>query len=183
MDLLAQTKAKMLAAIEHLKNEMKGIRTGRANTAMLDNVTVEIYGSQMRIRDLATLTTPESRLIQISPYDAQNSPLIVKAIERANLGFQAVLDRNVIRIKIPQLDESLRKEMVKLSHKKAEDSKVSIRSIRRESNEIARKQKASGEIAEDVLNKLEKSIQKLTDDFCIEIDHLRNLKEKEILTI
>jgi ribosome recycling factor len=183
MDLIATTKTKMQVAIEHLKNEMKGIRTGRANTAMLDNITVEIYGSQMRIKDLATLTTPEARLLQISPYDVQNAPLIAKAIERANMGFQPQIDRNVIRIKVPSLDESLRKEMIKICHKKAEESKVSIRNIRRDSNELARKQKANGEIGEDILGKIEKGIQKLTDDFCVEVDHIRNQKEKEVSTI
>ena len=106
MGIEDQTKAKMTAAIEHLKNELKGIRTGRANPGMLDNVTVEVYGSQMRIKDIASVNAPEPRQLLITPFDTQNTAAIGKAIERANLGFMPIVDGNVVRIKIPQMDES-----------------------------------------------------------------------------
>lgn len=183
MSIIDQTKTKMAAAIEHLKNELKAIRTGRANTAMLDHVTVELYGTQMRIKDIAGINTPEPRLLLITPFDAHNSSAIGKAIEKANLGYMPIVDANVVRIKIPPMDEALRKEMIKLLHKRREEAKVSIRNVRREANEGIRKQKNDGEIAEDQLKKHEKSIQELTDKFCKEADDLAEKKEKEVSTI
>jgi ribosome recycling factor len=181
--VLDQTKAKMQAAIEHLKNELKSIRTSKANPAILDGVTVEVYGTQLRIKELASITTPEPRLILITPFDARNASAIGKAIEKANLGIMPIVDGNLVRLKIPPMDESMRKEMVKLCHKRREEAKVSIRNVRRDSNEMVRKQKADGEIAEDMMKKQEKSIQEMTDKFCKEADDLAEKKEKEILTI
>lgn len=178
-----QTKEKMLSAIEHFKNELKSIRTGRANPAMLDHVTVEVYGSQMRIKELASITVPESRQILITPFDHTNKGAIAKAIEKANLGFMPMVDGNLVRIKIPPMDEGMRKEMIKLVSKRAEEAKVGIRNIRRDANELARKQKADGEIPEDLLKKLEKGIQELTDKYCREVDDLAQKKEQEISTI
>lgn len=183
MDVLAQTKAKMTAAIEHLKTELKNIRTGRANPAILDSVFVDVYGSQVRLRDIASVTAPESRQLLITPYDSQNLGAIGKAIERANIGLQPIVEGNVVRIKIPQMDESIRKEMIKLCHKKREECKVSIRNERRHGNELARKQKTDGNIPEDLLKKLEKNIQELTDKFCVEADEVAEKKEKEVSTI
>jgi len=183
MSIKEQTKTKMEAAIEHLRNDLKGIRTGRANTAMLDNIFVEIYGSPTRIRDIASITTPEPRQLMISPFDRQNTSAIGKAIEKANLGFMPIVEANLIRIKIPPMDEAMRKEMVKQCHKRREDAKVVIRNIRRDGNDALKKQKSAGEIAEDVVNKVEKEIQKLTDDFCKEADKVTEQKEKEVTTI
>lgn len=183
MNLTDQTKAKMTAAIEHLKTELKSIRTGRANTGMFDGVTVEIYGTQMRIKDLASITAPEARQLLITPFDTSTVGTIGKAIERANLGVMPIVDGNVVRIKIPPMDENMRKEMVKLCHKKREDAKISIRNIRGDANKIARKQKADGEIAEDLLKSLEKHIQELTDKFCLEADSLSEKKEREVSVI
>lgn len=183
MSILDQTKAKMAAAIEHFKNELKNIRTGRANPGMVENVGVEVYGSSMRLKDIASITVPEARQLLISPYDAQNAGSIGKAIERANLGLMPIVDGNAVRIKIPPMTEELRKKMVKLCHEEREAAKVSIRNIRRDANEAVRKQKSNGEIEEDVLKKLEKSIQELTDKSCKEADDLSEKKEKEIATI
>lgn len=183
MNLQDQTKAKMAAAIEHLKTELKSIRTGRANPAMLDHVMVDIYDSQMRIKELASVTAPEPRQLLITPFDPTTKGAISKSIERANLGFMPMVDGNLVRIKIPQMDDNMRKEMIKLTHKRCEEAKISIRNIRRDSNEIARKQKADGEIAEDLMKKLEKTIQELTDKYCKEADDVVASKEKEIATI
>lgn len=183
MSIQDQTKAKMAAAIEHLKAELKGIRTGRANPAMLDHVNIEIYDSQMRIKELASVTAPEPRQLLITPFDPTTKGAIAKSIERANLGFMPIVDGHVVRIKIPPMDENMRKEMIKLCHKRCEEAKVGIRNIRRDSNEAARKQKADGEIGEDILKKLEKTIQELTDKSCKEADDLAAIKEKEISTI
>lgn len=183
MNATDQAKAKMAAAIEHLKNELKNIRTGRANAGMLDNVMVEVYGSPMRLKEVASVTTPEARQLLVTPYDAQNTNAIGKAIERANLGFMPIVDGNLVRIKIPPMDESMRKEMVKICHKKREESKVSIRNIRRDCNELVRKEKADGNIAEDMMKKLEKTIQELTDKYCKEADDIAQKKEVEVTTV
>ena len=183
MSILDQTKAKMTAAIEHLKNDLKNIRTGRANPGMVEHVTVEVYGSLMRLKDLASITVPESRQLLITPFDPQNTSLIGKGIEKSNIGFMPIVDANVIRIKIPPMTEELRKKMAKICQEEREKTKVSIRNIRREANEAVRKQKADGEIAEDLMKKLEKSIQELTYKFCKEADDLAEKKEKEISTI
>lgn len=183
MNLLDQTKVKMAQAIEHLKEELKAIRTGRANPAMLDHVTVEVYGSLMKIKELGSITSPEPRLLLISPFDPKNVGVISKGIEKANIGFQPIADGNVVRIKIPPMDESMRKEMIKLCHKRCEESKVGIRNIRREANETARKQKNAGDINEDVMKKLEKNIQELTDKSCKDADDITQKKEKEVMTV
>lgn len=183
MDIIAQTKAKMKAAMEHLKEELKGIRTGRANTAMLDNVMVETYGSQMRVKDVSSITAPDARQLLITPFDPQTKGSIGKAIEKANLGFLPIVDGSVVRIKIPPMDDNMRKEMGKMCHKKREEAKVSVRNIRRDANDFIRKQKADGELAEDRLKVLEKNIQTLTDEFCKEADSLSEKKEKEISMI
>ena len=181
--IVDQTKEKMKGALEHLKDELKKIRTGHANPAMLDNVFVEVYGTSMRLKDVASITTPEPRQLLITPYDAKNTPSIGKSLQQANLGFVPIVEANIVRINIPPMDESLRKEMVKICHKKREEAKISIRNVRRESNELARKQKGEGIIPEDVMKKLEKDIQDLTDKYCKEADELTGKKEKEILTI
>lgn len=183
MGTLDQTKTKMNAAIDHLKEKLKGIRTGRANTGMVDGVTVDAYGSQMRIKDLASITVPESRQILITPFDPNTKGMIGKAIEKANLGFLPIVDGNVIRIKIPQMDEKMREEMKKVCHKEGEDAKIVIRTIRRDSNENVRKQKKDGLISEDEMKKEEKNIQDLTDKYCKEIDDLVAKKEKEVSTV
>lgn len=183
MSILDQTKAKMLAAIEHLKSDLKNIRTGRANPGMVEHVMVEVYGSPMRLKDIASISAPEARQLLITPFDPQNANTVGKAIEKANLGLMPIVDGHAIRIKIPPMTEEIRKKMAKICHEEKEKTKVSIRNIRRDSNELARKQKADGDIAEDAMKKLEKSIQELTDKFCKEADELAEKKEKEISTI
>jgi ribosome recycling factor len=181
MNIFDQAKTKMGAALDHLKNELKSIRTNRANPGMLDNVSVEVYGSMMRIKDVANVTAPEARLLLITPFDPSTTNPIGKSIERA--GFLPIVDGNAIRIKIPPMDENARKEKVKECHKKKEEAKISIRNIRRECNEAAKKQKTAGDITEDDLKKLEKNIQELTDKSCKEADDLSEKKEKEVTTI
>lgn len=183
MDTIDQIKAKMAAAIEHLKNELKSIRTGRANPAMLDSVHVEIYGSQMPLKSIASINAPEPRMLLITPFDTQNTNAIGKAIEKANINVMPIVDGNVVRIKIPPMDDSIRKEMVKLCHKRREDAKVSIRNIRRDGNEAVRKMKTDSNLTEDQMKKMEKNIQDLTDKFCKECDDISDKKEKEISTI
>jgi ribosome recycling factor len=183
MDILKDTENKMVSAIEHLKVELRAIRTGRANPAMLDKVFVDVYGSKMPLKDLGTVNSPEPRQLVISPYDRSNLNAIVKGIEVANLNVRAIVDGHVVRVMVPEMDESVRKEMVKIAKKKAEESKVAIRNVRRDGNELLKKQKADGIVSEDQLKKGEKKIQELTDKYCKQVDEITSQKEKEILTI
>jgi ribosome recycling factor len=183
MNAAEQAKSKMLAAIEHFKQDLKNLRTGRANPSILDNVTVEVYGTHMRLKELANVTTPEPRQLLITPFDPQTTGAISKGIEKANLNLQPVVDGHIVRINIPPMDESTRKEMVKLGRKKTEETKIAIREIRRKQNELVRKQKADGELTEDLMKKFEKNIQDFTDQYCKETDDLMNAKEKEIMTV
>jgi ribosome recycling factor len=183
VSILEQTKAKMVTAIDHFKQELKNIRTGRASPSIVENVHVEVYGAQMKVKELANITTPEARQILITPFDPQTTGAIAKGIEKANLNLQPVVDGHAVRISIPPMDESMRKEMVKVGKKKAEETKVVIREIRRKQNELVRKQKADGDIPEDMMKKWEKTIQDYTDSHCKETDDLMNAKEKEIMTV
>lgn len=178
-DIIKQTKSKMEEALNHLKDELRNIRTGRANPGMLDSVLVEVYGTPMRIRDVATVTAPESRQLLITPFDPHNVHAISKAIERANLNVAPMVDGHVVRIKIPPMDDTVRKEMAKLCGRRKEDAKISIRNIRRDANELAKK----GNFPEDQVKKMEKEIQDLTDKYCKSADDAAHEKEKEVLTI
>ena len=173
----------MQAAVEHYKTELKNLRTNRANPAILDGVVVEVYGAQMKLKELANVTVPESRQLLISPFDPQTAGAIAKGIERANLNLQPVVEGQAVRINVPPMDEAMRKQIAKQGKQKAEDSKITIREIRRKNNELVRKQKTDGIITEDVMKKDEKTIQEFTDKFCKEIDDLYTAKEKEILTV
>lgn len=183
MNTLDETKAKMQEALEHFKKELSQLRSGRANPGMLDSVPIEVYGTQMRIRELANVTTPEPRQILVTPFDPQTAGPIGKSIEKANIGMQPILEGNLIRINIPPMDESMRKDIAKQAKKKAEDAKVAVREVRRKGNDLVRKQKADGDIAEDEMKKAEKRIQELTDDFCKQVDELFTAKEKEVMTV
>jgi len=183
MAVLDDTKDKMSQALDHLKEELQNIRTGRANPGLVVGLQVDVYGTQMRMQDIASVAAPEPRQLLITPYDGSNAAAIGKSVEKANLGFQCVVDGNAVRITVPPMDEALRNDMVKLCHRKKEECKISIRNVRRDSNELVRKQKADGDISEDIMKKDEKEIQDLTDKFCKESDELATKKEEEITTI
>ena len=150
---------------------------------MVEGVSVEVYGTHMRIKELANISAPEARQIVITPFDPQTAAAIAKGIEKANLNLQPVLESNMIRINVPPMDEAVRVDIVKQGKKKAEDAKIAIREIRRKSNDTIRKQKADGILTEDSLKKLEKAIQDATDKFCKTIDDLFTAKEKEIMAV
>lgn len=182
-NIAEEAKKKMQAAVEHFKQELKNLRTARANPAILDHVTVEVYGSSVRLKELANITAPEARMLLITPFDPQTAGSIAKGIEKANLNLQPILDGHVVRISIPPMDEAMRKQIVKQGKQKVEESKVGIREIRRKYNDLAKKQKADGDITEDLMKKFEKNIQDSTDHACKEVDNLMNAKEKEIMTV
>ncbi|MGM0439982.1 MAG: ribosome recycling factor [Chlamydiota bacterium] len=181
--VIENASKKMDSAIEHLKHELNGIRTGRANPSMLDNVMVEVYGTSMRVRDVATISSPEPRQLLITPFDPSSASSIGTSLEKENMGFQIVVDANAVRIIVPPMDENLRKEMVKQCKKKCEEAKISIRNIRRECNDYARKMKADGDLTEDDEKRLEKKIQELTDQYCKQIDELGQEKEAQVMEV
>lgn len=173
----------MTTVLEHLKEELKGLRAGRANPSLIEPVMVEVYGAQMRLKEVATITSPEPRQLVVNPFDVSNTPHIAKSIDKANLGVRAVVEGKTIRVMFPELTAERRKDLIAQAHKKKEESKVSIRNIRRDANEAAKKLKANGDITEDDLKRLEKQIQELTDKSCKDADDLSVAKEKEISTI
>jgi len=183
MSIVSETKQKMKEALEHFKKELSLLRTGRANPAMFDGVNIEVYGTTMKLRELANVTTPEPRQIAIHPFDPQTIGPIAKSIEKANLNVNPIAEGTFIRINIPPLDESMRKEIVKQGKKKTEDAKIAIRELRRKANDLVRKEKTEGIIAEDEQKKTEKNIQDLTDEHCKQVDELFAAKEKEIMTV
>lgn len=179
----AQVKVAMQATLDHLKGELKTLRTGRANASILDKVHVEIYGSHMPLKALANINVPEARQIVVTPFDHANINSISKAIEAANLGVNPMVDGKVIRINIPPMDEAIRKQIAKQCKEHGEKTKVSLRDVRRKFNDLVRKQKADGLIPEDQMKKAEKHIQELTDKFCKDVDTTCAEKEKEIMTV
>jgi len=183
MGIIETTEAGMKAAIEHLEEEFKHIRTGRANPSMVDSVFVEVYGARTPLKSVANVTCPEPRQMLITPFDPSNTAAIGKAIENANLGIMPVIEANVVRINIPPMDDSIRQKMVKQLHEHLEKAKVSVRNVRADSNKHVRKEKADGDIPEDVMKKLEKQIQELTDKYCKVADDLAQEKEKDVTTI
>ena len=183
MTLEPQVKAAMQAAIDHLKQELKALRTGRANASILDKVHVDMYGSHMPLKGLANITVPEARQILVTPFDQSTAHQIAKAIEAAKLGVNPIVDGKVIRIPIPPMDEAIRKQIAKQCKDLGEKSKIAIREIRRKFNDQVRDQKAKGILPEDQVKRSEKIIQDLTDKFCKEVEGVCADKEKEILTV
>lgn len=182
MSVVNEAKDKMKDAVEHLKEEYKTLRTGRVNPTMLDAIKVDVYGSQMTIKSIATISVQERQLI-LTPFDPSTGASIVKAISQSPLNLNAVQEQGNIRVPVPPLNEDLRKEIVKQAKQKTESAKIAIREIRRKSNEALRKQKTDSEITEDELKGAEKRIQDLTNESCSAADKLSEEKEKEILTI
>ena len=174
---------KMDKAIEVFSKELTSLRTGRANSAMLDLVKVDVYGQQMPINQVGSITTPEPRMINIQVWDANNVPLIDAAIKKSDLGLNPQIDGQLIRLPIPELNEERRTELKKLIKSIGEKCKVSIRNIRREANEELKKLLKSKEIGEDEEKSSEKNVQTITDNHIKTVDEKVLTKEKEIMTI
>lgn len=173
----------MQGAIDALKKEFAGIRTGRASMALLDGIVIDYYGTPTPVQQLASLTIPESRQIAIQPWEQKLIPEIEKAIMKSDLGLTPMNDGKTIRINIPILTEERRKQLVKLVKKRAEESKIAVRNIRRDSNEELKKLEKDEHISEDEVKKEHDEIQKITDSFIKKIDELAEHKEKEIMEV
>ena len=173
----------MQKAVESTQRSFNSIRTGRANAALLDRVMVEYYGSPTPLKSLANINTPDASTIAIQPYDRSSLNLIEKAISMSDIGLTPSNDGSVIRLNIPPLTSERRKELVKVAAKYAEEGKVSIRNIRRDTVDNIRKQEKSSEVSEDEARNQQDKIQKLTDKYIAKIDELLAEKEKDIMTV
>ena len=174
---------KMDKAIEVFLKELSSLRTGRANAAMLDLIKVDVYGQQMPINQVGSITTPEPRMINIQVWDSNNVPLVDAAIKKSDLGLNPQIDGQLIRLPVPELNEERRTELKKLIKSIGEKCKVSIRNIRREANEELKKLLKAKEIGEDEEKSSEKNVQTITDEHIKVVDEKVSLKEKEIMTI
>jgi ribosome recycling factor len=182
-DILLEAEEKMMKTEEVVQHEFAGVRTGKASPGLVENIMVEVYGSQMRIRELAGITTPEARMLLIQPWDAGTVHPIEKAIQKSNLGLNPSVQGKVIRIVLPELSEERRHEFVRVVRKMTEDGRVAIRHVRRDAIEHLKKESKGGTIAEDDLAHAEKEVQKLTDQYIAKIEAHLTHKEKEIMTV
>ncbi len=173
---------RMNGAVEALKNDLSGLRTGRANVALLDPVQVEVYGANMPLNQVATVSVPEPRMISVQVWDKGNVNAVEKAIRSAGLGLNPVADGSMLRLPIPDMTEERRKELAKLVGQYAEKARISVRNVRRDGMDALKQDENKKEISEDERKTLENEVQKLTDDMVKAVDDAASAKEKEILT-
>ncbi len=179
--VISETDRKMDKAVQAFERDLAHVRTGRASAALLEGITVDYYGTQMPINQVASISVPESRLLTVQPWDANVLPDIEKAILSSDLGLTPSNDGKIIRVNIPPLTEERRKDLVKIVKKMAEESRVAVRNCRRDAIDKLKGQKKNKEISEDEMYKLQDEIQKLTDDHVKTIDQILQEKEKEIM--
>jgi ribosome recycling factor len=173
---------RMHGAVEALRHDLGGLRTGRASTALLDPIQVEVYGASMPLNQIATVSVPEARMLSVQVWDRSNIQPVEKAIRSAGLGLNPITDGQLIRLPIPDLTEERRKELAKLVGQYAEKAKIAVRNVRRDGMDHLKQDEKSHQISEDEHKRLEQEVQKLTDDTIKEIDELAETKEKEILS-
>jgi ribosome recycling factor len=177
----ADLQRRMHGAVDVLKHDLVGLRTGRASINLLDSINVEVYGAQMPLNQVATVSTPEPRLLTVQVWDRSNVGPVEKAIRSAGLGLNPVTDGQMVRLPIPDLTEERRKELAKLVGQYAEKARIAVRNVRRDGNDHLKTDEKKHEISEDERKRHETEVQKMTDDTITEIDHLAAAKEKEIL--
>ncbi len=182
-DVLREAEKKMARAVETLQRELSTVRTGRASTALVDRVNVEVYGTTMPLTQVATVTVPEPRSLLIQPFDRTALPAIEKAILKSDIGLNPSSDGSAIRLVIPPLTEERRKDLVKTVKKKVEDERVVVRNIRRDANEELRRLEKDKTISADDQKRSQDRLQKLTDRFIAELDKLGGQKEAELLSV
>ena len=177
----ADLERRMQGAVDSLKHDLGGLRTGRASTTLLDPITVEVYGAQMPLNQVATVTAPEPRLLSVQIWDRSNVGPVDKAIRSAGLGLNPIVDGQTLRLPIPDLTEDRRKELAKLVGQYAEKARIAVRNVRRDGMDHLKTDEKKHEISEDERKRLEHEVQKLTDETIKEIDQLAETKEAEIL--
>jgi ribosome recycling factor len=178
----ADVERRMKGAVEALKSDLQGLRTGRANTSLLDPVMVEVYGSMMPLSQVATVSAPEPRMLSVQVWDKSNMTPVEKGIAHANLGLNPIVDGQTLRLPIPDLTQDRRKELAKLAGQYAEKAKIAIRNVRRDAMESLKTDEKKKEISEDDRKRSEEQVQKLTDQYVKETDEAAAKKEQEILT-
>ena len=181
--LVEQLMDKMDKAITHMKADFATVRTGKASPALVENIQIDYYGTSVKLKELAGITTPESRLLVIQPYDPTSTGTIEKAIRASNIGINPINDGKILRLPIPELSEDRRASLSKQVASKAEETRVAVRNIRREGNDLAKKAQKCSEITEDELTSIMEEIQELTDNSISEIDKILTTKEKELMHI
>jgi ribosome recycling factor len=177
------TEKRMQGAVESLKKEFSGLRTGRASASLLEPVTVEVYGSRMALSQVASVSVPESRLLVVQVWDHGSAPAVEKAIRDAGLGLNPGREGATIRVPVPELNEERRKELIKVAGKYAESARIAIRNIRRDAMDDVKKREKEGHISEDDVAKQNKDIQSLTDKYIKTVDDMLNHKEQDIKTV
>ena len=182
-DILDTMEEGMMNAEEAMKNDIAAIRTGKASTVLVENLMIEYYGTNTRLRDIAGLSTPDARTIAIQPWDQSAVHAIEKAIINSNIGISPVSDGKIVRLPIPPLSEDRRIALAKQVKARTEEARVAVRNARRDANEAAKKAQKASEITEDELKMAEKDLQKITDDNCKELDKLLDIKEKELMSV
>ena len=180
---LAETESSMQKAVEATQRSLNTIRTGRANSSVLDRINVDYYGSPTPLRTIANISTPDASTILIQPFDPSSLSAIEKAISMSDVGFVPNNDGSIVRLNVPPLTEERRKEFVKTASKLAEEGKVSIRNIRRDAVDAARKQGKNGDISEDEAKDLQDQIQKLTDRYTDKVDEIMATKKQELTEV
>ncbi|HEX9807432.1 MAG TPA: ribosome recycling factor [Alteraurantiacibacter sp.] len=173
---------RMQGALDSLKSDLSGLRTGRANVSLLDPVQVEVYGAMMPLNQVATVNAPEPRMLSVQVWDRANVTAVEKGIAHANLGLNPSVDGQTIRLPLPDLTEERRRELAKLAGKYAENAKIAIRNVRRDGMEALKEDEKKKEISEDERKRMEDEVQKLTDKYVGDADEVASAKEKEILT-
>lgn len=180
---LSDLKRRMQGAVQTLKHELGGLRTGRASASLIEPVEVEAYGQKMPIQQVATISVPEPRMLSVQVWDKSMVSAVEKAIRDSNLGLTPNTEGQILRIRIPELNEQRRKEMVKVAHRYTEEARVAVRHVRRDGIDTLKRQLKDKEISEDEEKRLEADVQKATDQFIGDIDQTLAVKEKEIMQV
>lgn len=180
LDLLSD---KMDKAVEHMKHEFSSVRTGKASPALVENIAIEYYGTTVRLKEMASITAPEARMLVVQPYDPSSTGTIEKAIRASNIGINPVNDGKILRLPVPELSQERRATLTKQVSAKAEETRVIVRNFRREANDLAKKAQKTSEITEDELAVMLTDIQELTDSSITEIDKSLASKEKELMQV
>lgn len=182
-EILSGTHDKMNKTLDHIRREFATIRTGRASSSLVDGLDIDYYGSSVPLNQMANISVPEPKLLMITPYDKGALGAIEKAILKSDLGLTPNNDGRVIRIPIPELTEERRKNLVKVVRRLAEDTRVSIRNVRRDANELLKKSEKNGDLPEDESHRIIEEVQKVTSDYISKVDDILKSKEKEIMEV
>ncbi|MFT5130245.1 MAG: ribosome recycling factor [Rhodothermales bacterium] len=182
-DLIDEVEMRMLHAIEAFQRDLAAFRTGKASPGLVENIVIDYYGAQTRLRDLAGISAPEPRLLVVQPWDASALGAIEKAIRASNIGINPVSDGRVVRLPVPELSEERRRDLTKQVKKRCEEARIEIRAHRREANDLLKKSQKSGAITEDDLKVMGEDVQKLTTDYTKQVDDASAAKEKELMAV